>query len=73
MSIHHMTPTKVADFAKDREAKEIESFDTVQEVKVFATSDGIVVGVKRKGDDGYVMIGDSIGVYLGEEAPSYFA
>lgn len=75
MTIQHMTATQLAAFKVDRKAAIDSSLPEMAGVTVLnMTHDhpGIVVALDD-GKGGAYVVGDTIGVYRGDEAPSYFA
>ncbi len=72
MSISHMTLKQYRAFLEGEDGKTVASFPEPKDVRVLSTSKGTVVMVNY-GFGGVTVIGDSIGVYCGEEAPAYFA
>lgn len=72
MSIHRMTLKQCQAFLEAEDGKAIASFPAPKDVKVINTSKGTVVMIDH-GADGVTIIGDSLGVYWGEEAPDYYA
>ena len=71
MAIHRMTLKQYQAFLEREDGKTIASFPTPKGVRVLGTSKGTVVMVEY-GADGVTIIGDSVGVYWGEEAPDYY-
>lgn len=72
MSIYKMNAEQLASFIADTDAKMIDSFPAPKTVRVLATNEGTVV-VLDQDQDAVAVIGDSVGVYWGPDAPDYLS